>query len=123
VFTANVFALMGLRQLYFLIGGMLKRLVYLSVGLSIILGFIGIKLILHALHSYHLADWAPFDGEIPIWLSLTVIIVTLTITTVASLIKSRYDQDRLATGNSEANGSGSDPGVVRGRDGLDGLGD
>ena len=58
VFTANVFALMGLRQLYFLIGGLLKRLVYLSVGLSIILGFIGIKLIFHALHSYHLADWA-----------------------------------------------------------------
>jgi tellurite resistance protein TerC len=97
VFTANVFALMGLRQLYFLIGGLLKRLVYLSVGLSIILGFIGIKLILHALHSYHLADWAPFDGEIPIWLSLTVIVVTLTITTVASLVKSKYDEDQLAT--------------------------
>lgn len=97
VFTANVFALMGLRQLYFLIGGLLKRLVYLSVGLSIILGFIGIKLILHALHSYDLADWAPFDGEIPIWLSLTVIVVTLTITTVASLVKSKYDEDQLAT--------------------------
>src|SRR4029450_4447196 len=97
VFTANVFALMGLRQLYFLIGGLLKRLVYLSVGLSIILGFIGIKLILHALHTYHLADWAPYDGEIPIWLSLTVIVVTLTITTVASLIKSKYDEDQLAT--------------------------
>ena len=96
VFTANVFALMGLRQLYFLIGGLLKKLVYLSVGLSIILGFIGVKLILHALHSYHLADWAPFDGEIPIWLSLTVIVATLTITTVASLIKSKYDEDRLA---------------------------
>jgi tellurite resistance protein TerC len=96
VFTANVFALMGLRQLYFLIGGLLKKLVYLSVGLSIILGFIGIKLILHALHSYHLADWAPFDGEIPIWLSLTVIIVTLTITTVASLVKSKHDEDQLA---------------------------
>jgi tellurite resistance protein TerC len=96
VFTANVFALMGLRQLYFLIGGLLKKLVYLSVGLSIILGFIGVKLILHALHSYHLADWAPFDGEIPIWLSLTVIVATLTITTVASLIKSKYDEDQLA---------------------------
>ena len=96
VFTANVFALMGLRQLYFLIGGLLKKLVYLSVGLSIILGFIGVKLILHALHSYHLADWAPFNGEIPIWLSLTVIVVTLTITTVASLVKSKYDEDQLA---------------------------
>jgi len=121
VFTANVFALMGLRQLYFLIGGMLKRLVYLSVGLSIILGFIGIKLILHALHSYHLADWAPFDGEIPIWLSLAFIVVTLTITTVASLVKSRYDQDQAGTADSGESGSG--PGVVRGRDRLDGLND
>jgi tellurite resistance protein TerC len=89
VFTANVFALMGLRQLYFLIGGLLKRLVYLSLGLSIILAFIGVKLVLHALHEYHLADWAPFGGEIPIWLSLTVIVVTLAVTTVASLVKSR----------------------------------
>ena len=89
VFTANVFALMGLRQLYFLIGGLLRRLVYLSLGLSVILAFIGVKLVLHALHEYHLADWAPFDGEIPIWLSLTVIIGTLLITTVASLAKSR----------------------------------
>jgi tellurite resistance protein TerC len=89
VFTANVFALMGLRQLYFLIGGLLKRLIYLSLGLSIILAFIGIKLVLHALHEYHLADWAPFGGEIPIWLSLTVIVATLAVTTVASLLKSR----------------------------------
>jgi tellurite resistance protein TerC len=96
VFTANVFALMGLRQLYFLLGGLLKKLVYLSVGLSIILGFIGIKLILHALHYYHLADWAPFDGEIPIWVSLVVIVITLTTTTVASLVKSKHDQDQLA---------------------------
>jgi tellurite resistance protein TerC len=94
VFTANVFALMGLRQLYFLIGGLLTRLVYLSIGLSVILAFIGVKLILHALHHYHLADWAPWDGEIPIWVSLTVIVVTLLITTVASLVKSKYDDDR-----------------------------
>ncbi len=92
VFTANVFALMGLRQLYFLIGGLLKRLVYLSIGLSVILAFIGVKLVFHALHTYHLADWAPYGGEIPIWLSLTVIIVTLAVTTVASLIKSGRDQ-------------------------------
>jgi tellurite resistance protein TerC len=94
VFTANVFALMGLRQLYFLIGGLLKRLVYLSVGLSVILGFIGLKLVLHAMHHYHWANWAPFDGEIPIWLSLTVIIGTLAITTVASLVKSQHAADR-----------------------------
>jgi tellurite resistance protein TerC len=93
VFTANVFALMGLRQLYFLIGGLLQKLVYLSLGLSVLLAFIGVKLVFHALHTYHLADWAPFGGEIPIWLSLTVIVVTLVITTVASLIKSRYDED------------------------------
>ncbi len=101
VFTANVFALMGLRQLYFLIGGLLKRLVYLSLGLSVILAFIGVKLILHALHHYHLADWAPWGGEIPIWVSLTVIIVTLLITTVASLVKSRYDEDSDASSTSK----------------------
>jgi tellurite resistance protein TerC len=95
VFTANVFALMGLRQLYFLIGSLLRKLVYLSLGLSVILAFIGVKLIFHALHTYHLADWAPFGGEIPIWLSLTVIITTLLITTVASLVKSRWDEDHL----------------------------
>jgi TerC family integral membrane protein len=92
VFTANVFALMGLRQLYFLVGGMLKRLVYLSLGLSVILGFIGIKLVMHAMHHYHWADWAPFNGEIPIWLSLAVIVGTLTVTTVASLAKSKRDE-------------------------------
>jgi tellurite resistance protein TerC len=96
VFTANVFALMGLRQLYFLVGGLLKRLIYLSLGLSIILGFIGVKLVLHALHYYHLADWAPWDGEIPIWFSLTVIVSTLAITTVASLVKSRGGEARTA---------------------------
>ena len=85
---------MGLRQLYFLIGGLLRKLVYLSLGLSFILAFIGVKLVLEALHAYHWADWAPFDGEIPIWLSLTVIIGTLIITTVASLVKTRYDEDK-----------------------------
>ncbi|GAB2481422.1 TerC family protein [Luteococcus sediminum] len=86
VFTANVFALMGLRQLYFLIGGMLTKLVYLPIGLSVILGFIGIKLVLHAAHHYHLVgDWA----EIGIEVSLGVIVSTLLITTVASLMKTR----------------------------------
>ncbi len=91
VFTANVFALMGLRQLYFLIGGLLKKLVYLSLGLSVILAFIGVKLVLHALHEYHWADWAPWGGEIPIWFSLLIIVGTLAITTVASLLKARKD--------------------------------
>ena len=86
VFTANVFALMGLRQLYFLIGGLLKKLVYLSLGLSVILAFIGVKLVLHALHEYNL------DAAIPIWVSLLVIMVTLVITTVASLVKSKQTE-------------------------------
>jgi tellurite resistance protein TerC len=103
VFTANIFALMGLRQLYFLIGGLLKRLVYLSVGLSVILGFIGVKLIFHAMHEYHLDEklGIPFSLEIPIWLSLTVIIGVLTITTVASLIKSRRDAQLESAGASQ----------------------
>ncbi len=94
VMTANIFALMGLRQLYFLIGGLLERLVYLSYGLSILLGFIGVKLVLHALHENELpfinggehVGWAP---DIPIWLSLVVIVGTLLVTTVVSLIASR----------------------------------
>jgi tellurite resistance protein TerC len=94
VFTANVFALMGLRQLYFLLGGLLKRLVYLSLGLAVILAFIGVKLILEALHENNL----PFinGGEhveavptIPIWLSLSIILGVLLIATVASLLKTR----------------------------------
>ncbi|SHS36211.1 Integral membrane protein TerC (tellurium resistance) [Mycobacteroides abscessus subsp. abscessus] len=93
VFTANVFALMGLRQLYFLLGDMLKRLVYLSQGLAFILFFIGVKLILHASHENEL----PFINggepvhvpEIPTLASLAVIVVTLLVTTVASLYKTR----------------------------------
>jgi tellurite resistance protein TerC len=93
VFTANIFALMGLRQLYFLIGGLLERLIYLSYGLAFLLGFIGVKLVLHALHEnelpfinggHHVA-WAP---DIPIWLSLVVIVGTLAVTTVVSLVAS-----------------------------------
>lgn len=93
VFTANVFALMGLRQLYFLLGDLLKRLVYLSQGLAFILFFIGVKLVLHALHENELpfingGEHVPVP-EIPTLLSLGVIIVTLIITTAASLYKTR----------------------------------
>jgi tellurite resistance protein TerC len=99
VFTANVFALMGLRQLYFLLGGLLDRLIYLSYGLAVVLGFIGVKLVLEALADNHLpfvnggdpVAWAP---HIPIWLSLTVILGTLAVATVASLIKSARDRRR-----------------------------
>ena len=95
VFAANVFALMGLRQLYFLLGGLVQRLVYLSYGLAFILAFIGVKLFLHALHENEL----PFINggqhvevpEIPTLLSLGVIVVTLALTTAASLYKTRLD--------------------------------
>ncbi|MFM9033413.1 MAG: TerC family protein [Mycobacterium sp.] len=95
VLTANVFALMGLRQLYFLLGDLLNRLVYLSQGLAFILFFIGVKLILHALHENTL----PFINggralnvpEIPTLLSLAVILLTLLVTMVASLAKTRMD--------------------------------
>ncbi|WUI02980.1 TerC family protein [Spirillospora sp. NBC_00431] len=85
VFTANAFALMGLVQLFFLLGGLTDRLVYLGHGLAFILGFIGLKLIFHAMHEYGVS-WAP---EIPIWLSLAVIAGTLAATTVASLAAGR----------------------------------
>ncbi|WP_394280429.1 TerC family protein [Microbacterium sp.] len=94
VFTANAFALMGLRQLYFLIGGLLERLVYLAQGLAVILAFIGVKLVLHAMHVNELPFinggepmlWAP---EIPIWFSLLFISLTITVAAVASLIRTR----------------------------------
>ncbi|GAA3326690.1 TerC family protein [Paeniglutamicibacter sulfureus] len=101
VFTANVFALMGLRQLFFLIGGLLERLVYLSQGLAVILAFIGVKLVFHALHVNELAFinggqpllWIP---EIPISFSLLFIAATITVATVASLFKTRGNQKRPA---------------------------
>ncbi|MGN5637427.1 TerC family protein [Streptomyces sp. AC154] len=84
VFTANAFALMGLRQLYFLIGGLLKKLVHLSYGLSVILGFIGVKLVLHALH-----ESGVHVPEISIPVSLGVICGVLVITTITSLLATR----------------------------------
>jgi tellurite resistance protein TerC len=94
VLTANIFALMGLRQLYFLIGGLLQRLIYLSYGLAFLLAFIGVKLFFHALHENEL----PFINggehldypwlEIPIWLSLVVIVATLAVTAALSLFVS-----------------------------------
>jgi len=100
VLMANIFALMGLRQLYFLLGDLLTRLIYLNVGLAVLLGFIGVKLLLHALHENELVfvnggesvAWAP---ELPIGLSLGAILGILAVTTVASLAKVRRD-DRLA---------------------------
>ena len=87
VFAANAFALLGLRALFFLVRGLLDRLVYLSTGLSIILAFIGVKLILHWLH----VDINPSVPEISTPVSLGVIVVVLAVVTVASLIKTRND--------------------------------
>jgi tellurite resistance protein TerC len=89
VFTANALALLGLRQLYFVIGGLLERLVYLSYGLSVILGFIGVKLIIEALHGSHIDKISLPVPHIGIALSLGVIVVVLAVTTVASLLRSR----------------------------------
>jgi tellurite resistance protein TerC len=91
VFTANIFALMGLRQLYFLLGGLMTRLVYLKHALSVILAFIGVKLVLHAMHVNELPfinggrhiEWAP---EIPTFVSLAVIVGTIVVAVVASLL-------------------------------------
>lgn len=94
VFTVNAFALMGLRQLYFLIGGLLTRLVYLSVGLAMVLGFIGVKLMLDALNDNSLPflnNGQPLDAvpTVGIGVSLGVIVGVLLVTTVASALTTR----------------------------------
>lgn len=96
VFTTNVFALMGLRQLYFLLGGLLERLAYLPYGLAAILGFIGVKMLLEALHTNDVpflnggrpVAWAP---AIPTWVSLAVIAVVLSVTVTASVVHARRE--------------------------------
>jgi tellurite resistance protein TerC len=92
VFTANAFALLGLRALFFLVKGLLDRLVYLSTGLSIILAFIGIKLVLHWGHK----DISTAVPEVSTPVSLGVIVGVLVITTVASVLKVRKDPDTVA---------------------------
>jgi tellurite resistance protein TerC len=92
VFAANAFALLGLRALYFLVKGLLDRLVYLSTGLALILAFIGVKLALHWAH----VDIDERVPEIQTDVSLIVIVTVLTITTVASLVKVRRDPDARA---------------------------
>jgi TerC family integral membrane protein len=92
VFTANAFALMGLRQLYFLIGGLLDRIVYLNVGLSVILGFIGVKLVIEALHGSSIDHVGKIEiPEIGILTSLGFIVATLLFTFAVSLRKTRRD--------------------------------
>src|SRR5690242_2832214 len=116
VLTANIFALMGLRQLYFLIGGLLKKLVYLSIGLAVLLAFIGVKLVMHALHENNLPfinGGRPIEGvpDIPILVSLGAIVLILGVTTVASLLKSRRDArtaDAVGDGAVEGGATPSD---------------
>ncbi|HHW50843.1 MAG TPA: TerC/Alx family metal homeostasis membrane protein [Pseudoclavibacter sp.] len=105
VFAANVFALMGLRQLYFLLGGLLEKLKYLHYGIAFILGFIGVKLVFHALHANEVpfinggqpVEWVP---DISTTMSLLVIVASMAVATVASLIASGRDRR-----SSRANGS------------------
>jgi tellurite resistance protein TerC len=101
VFAANAFSLLGLRQLFFLIDGLLDRLVFLAYGLAVILAFIGAKLVIHALHTNELSwvnggEHITVIPEIPTWLSLAVILVTLLVTTVASLRRDRRDRARAS---------------------------
>jgi tellurite resistance protein TerC len=103
VFTANAFALLGLRALYFLLVGLLDRLVHLSYGLAFILAFIGVKLILLFFHE-QFPETVP---EIPTWLSLVVIVLTLTVVTITSL---RATGGRSAEGKEEATASDDDAG-------------
>jgi len=99
VFAANIFALMGLRQLYFLLGDLIDRLVYLKYGIAFILAFIGVKLFLEALHDNEVpfinngqnVEWAPHIDTVP---SLIVILSGMAVATIASLLKIRYDKKR-----------------------------
>ena len=95
VITANIFALMGLRQLYFLIGGLMTRLIYIGKGLSAILAFIGVKLVFHAFHAvgvHEIAGW--HIPDITITQSLSVIVACLLVATVASLLKTRNSEKK-----------------------------
>ncbi|GAA4933595.1 tellurite resistance protein TerC [Actinomycetospora succinea] len=106
VFTANAFALLGLRALYFLLVGLLDRLVHLSYGLAFILAFIGVKLILLYLHE----DVSTSIPEIPTWLSLVVIVVTLAVVTVTSLRSTRKKAEAAGTSEEPAQvESGQEP--------------
>jgi tellurite resistance protein TerC len=101
VFTANIFALMGLRQLYFLLGGLIDKLDYLKYGIAFILAFIGVKLFFHALAENEVpfinggqhVEWAP---NIDTWTSLIVILAAMAVATIASLIKIRVERRKTA---------------------------
>ena len=112
VFSANAFALLGLRALYFLIEGLLQRLVYLTLGLAVILAFIGVKLSLVFLHE----DVSTAIPEIPTPLSLAVILVVLAMTVTASLLRVRtHSQQRAHAGALRAHGDHAKPGDSTGQ--------
>ena len=113
VFTANAFSLLGLRQLFFLIDGLLDKLVYLAYGLGAILGFIGIKLMIHALHTNEVpfingGEHVTAIPEIDTWVSLGFIVVTLAVTTILSLRRTRRDARDAALSTARA----ATPGVL-----------
>lgn len=117
VFTANALALMGLRQMYFLLDGLLDRLVYLAYGLGVILAFIGVKLLLHALHENNL----PFINggenvsvpEVSTWGSLAFIVIVLVVTVLASWLKIKRDENMgaIALPHVHHNDHGNDDGL------------
>ncbi|UZN01540.1 TerC family protein [Cellulomonas sp. S1-8] len=124
VFTANAFSLLGLRQLFFLIDGLLDKLVYLSYGLGVILGFIGIKLLIHALHTNEVGfinggEHVTAIPEIGTWLSLGVIVGTLAVTTILSLRRTRKDEAASALEEARA----ASLGLAADPDGEPGVGD
>jgi tellurite resistance protein TerC len=113
VFAANVFALMGLRQLYFLLGDLIDRLVYLKYGIAFILAFIGVKLVFHALHENEVffinggqhVEWIPVINT---WASLAVIVGAMAVATIASLIKLRRSPLAMPIGAPKFEGDDED---------------
>jgi tellurite resistance protein TerC len=116
VFAANAFALLGLRPLYFLVSGLLSRLVYLSTGLALILAFIGLKLILEFAHQRNHSI-----PELPTVVSLAVILAVLTATTIASVIKSKRDPARRAHAGALRQGPDQEEAPEANRPDLSGL--
>ncbi|HCX85082.1 MAG TPA: tellurium resistance protein TerC [Micrococcales bacterium] len=122
IFAANAFSLLGLRQLFFLIDGLLDKLVYLNYGLAAILAFIGVKLVIHALHENEVpfingGEHVDVIPEVSIGFSLTFIVSVLVITTVASLVKTRRDERALEAAGAGTTGSDTTPGSGGGASG------
>jgi len=113
VFTANIFALMGLRQLYFLLGHLVDKLEYLKYGIAFILAFIGVKLIFHAMHENELPfinggehiEWVPVIDTVT---SLLVIVAAMAVAVVASLVKLRVENRYIPTALTRADVTGDD---------------